>query len=721
MPFCPTCNGRFQEGTFCPKDGTQLLPDGEQPESLVGQVIAGRYRLTKLLGQGGMGEVYAAEHVHITKRVAVKVLHPEISHNPEALARFKQEAQSASSIGHDNIVLIDDFGQMDDGRFYLCMEFLGGSSLAEEMAAAGGMDPIRSLKLMVQVCDGLAAAHKKGIIHRDMKPENVFITKRSDGTELVKILDFGIAKVSGTDENQGLTKTGTVFGTPHYMSPEQALGQKLDHRADIYSMGVMLFEIFTGQVPFKAESFMGILSQHITKPPPAPSTMTPGRTIPKPIEDIILKAMAKEPDQRHGTMLELRNELEQVLKSIGGASADAVAATMALGSGMAQTPTPAPVAPAGASGEVPVARTAGPGTGPGPGAVGPGPGATGPGLQATVGDISGRMAAAPLPGQLPPGPEVGTQPTVAAMDTGQGPAFTPPTGPGPAQQQPTPATPAFQTGPGPAASPTPIPKTMMATSAQAAEAASAAVSPGPAQTAVPVVPSNYGTGTSAPPAKKSNMGMIIGIIAAVVVVLGGGGATAAYLLYFAKNGDDGPTPIAQNDPQKDPQADPKAGTADTPKPEPADKADAGGGTAVATKDTPDTTEAKAITDTDRPDPIAEKPEPRPRPVDKPKPIDKPKPPPKTHFQVKLITVPANARVRLNGRKTLGRTPVTIKIKRGQTMRLLLAHGRCADRWVTITGNADVTKRIKLTKKRWGAPDGIPGANPGGIPGANPFR
>ena len=333
MPFCSTCNGRFQEGTFCPKDGTRLLPDGEAAASLVGQVIAGRYRLTRLLGQGGMGEVYAAEHVHITKRVAVKVLHPEIGSNPEALARFKQEAQSASSIGHDNIVLIDDFGQMDDGRFYLCMEFLEGASLAEEMAIPGAMESVRALSLMLQVCDGLSAAHKKGIVHRDMKPENVFITRRSDGEELVKILDFGIAKVSGTDENQGLTKTGTVFGTPHYMSPEQALGQKLDHRADVYSMGVMLFEVFTGQVPFKAESFMGILSQHITKPPPAPSTMTPGRSIARPIEAIILKAMSKEPDKRHGTMAELRVELHEVLMSIGGADpGGANKGTLALGS-----------------------------------------------------------------------------------------------------------------------------------------------------------------------------------------------------------------------------------------------------------------------------------------------------------------------------------------------------------------------------------------------------
>ena len=274
MLLCPTCNGRFGEGKYCPKDGTTLLPEGEEAQTLEGQVIGGRYRLKRLLGQGGMGEVYEGEHIHITKRVAVKLLHPEISGDPEALVRFRQEAQSASSIGHENIVTIDDFGTMEDGRVYLTMEFLKGLSLAEAMLPPNSLTMVEALDVLLQVGDGLAAAHVKGIVHRDMKPENIFLTARTDGSTSVKILDFGIAKVSGTDRNESLTKTGTVFGTPHYMSPEQALGQKLDHRADIYSMGVILFELVTGQVPFRAESFMGILSQHITKPPPEPSTLT---------------------------------------------------------------------------------------------------------------------------------------------------------------------------------------------------------------------------------------------------------------------------------------------------------------------------------------------------------------------------------------------------------------------------------------------------------------
>ena len=334
--------------------------------SMVGMVIGGRYRLSKLLGEGGMGAVYAAEHINITKTVAVKLLHPEISSNPEAVARFKQEAQSASSIGHPNIIGIDDFFTMEDGRVCLIMEFLKGESLADRMQLPGGLALESAVDLMLQVCAGLAAAHEKGIIHRDMKPENVFIAM-PQGREIVKILDFGIAKVTGNQDNS-LTKTGTVFGTPHYMSPEQALGHKVDARADIYSVGVMLFEIFTGQVPFQSESFMGVLSQHITKPTPAPSSMTPGRPVPPMMEDIILTAMAKEVDKRFSTMNALAGALSafsqalhssQPPKAVTGrvAAADVAArAGLAAPPAVAPTMAAAPGAPAPTQGPGPVAR-----------------------------------------------------------------------------------------------------------------------------------------------------------------------------------------------------------------------------------------------------------------------------------------------------------------------------------------------------------------------------
>ena len=309
------------------------MPD-QRPDSpeaaLVGKVIGGRYRLTKLLGQGGMGEVYSADHIHITKQVAVKLLHAEISTNAEAVARFKQEAQSASSIGHDNIIRIDDFFEIDDGRVCLCMEFLDGQSLDRVIHRLGVEDPVQGIRIICQVCDGLGAAHAKGIIHRDMKPENVFLSRKPDGTDQVKILDFGIAKVTGEEAND-LTKTGMVFGTPHYMSPEQALGHAVDPRSDIYSVGIMLFEMFTGEVPFKAESFMGVLSKHITQPPPSPSKMTVRGRVPDPVERIILKAMAKQPDQRFQNTDELKRALIRAQRAFGGVDGEASAVPTRLG------------------------------------------------------------------------------------------------------------------------------------------------------------------------------------------------------------------------------------------------------------------------------------------------------------------------------------------------------------------------------------------------------
>ena len=698
MSYCPTCNGRFTEGTFCPKDGTTLMPDGEETKSLVGQVIGGRYRLTKLLGQGGMGEVYAGEHIHITKKVAVKLLHQEIHGNEEALVRFRQEAQSSSSIGHDNIVVIDDFGQMDDGRVYLCMEFLDGESLNDAMQVPGGMDTVRAIDVMLQVCEGLTAAHAKGIIHRDMKPENVFLAKRSDGSDVAKILDFGIAKVSGTDENQGLTKTGTVFGTPHYMSPEQALGQKLDHRADVYSVGVMLFEIFTGQVPFKAESFMGILSQHITKPAPQPSTMSSGRSIPRPIEDIILKAMAKEPNDRYGSMAELGEALRAVRAGItpGAAATAPKSATLAMGSG------PGPAMAAGAAG----------------GAVAAG----------------GQVQAAPQPAVAP---------TMAAMPTGQG-----------AAPQPGQATPPPQTGPGPAAA---IPKTMMAGTTGAPMAASMAD--------VPVVPSNAGHLTSPSPAKKSKAGLFIGLGVGLVVLLSGG-AAAGYFLWYVPNqaatllaaaGGEGGTSSGSSGSSGSvgtsgssgttgssgtsgsaatPDASGSSGASTTPekgtdKPEPKNTKVA----LTSTKDKPEpkpepkTTPKPEPKTTPKPEPKPEpkttpKPEPKttPKPKPEPKVTPKPKPkpaPPKTHVEIRIVSVPKNgARLRLGGRKTLGRTPTTLKLKRGKSMRILVARGGYADKWINLTADRDKTITVRLTPRR---PGFIPGGDPGGMPGSDPFR
>ena len=294
------------------------FPEAPPQPSLVGQVLDNKYRVIKLLGEGGMGEVYAAQHLHIDKRVAVKVLKAEIVSNAEAVQRFKQEAAASSSIKHQNIIGIDDFGSLPDGRFYMYMELLDGTPLDQLIQQPMTAD--RLLNILVQSCHGLAAAHAKGIIHRDMKPENIFVTVGPQGQDIPKLLDFGIAKVSGNDGQNHLTRTGTIFGTPFYMAPEQALGNAVDARTDIYAMGVIMYECFAGSLPFQADSFMAVLTQHITKEPDpvAQRAAQAGRQLPPGMAEIITRCMQKEPAKRYQTMDELVNALVAVYRGFAG-------------------------------------------------------------------------------------------------------------------------------------------------------------------------------------------------------------------------------------------------------------------------------------------------------------------------------------------------------------------------------------------------------------------
>jgi serine/threonine-protein kinase len=326
--------------------------EGEAGGALIGQIIDRRYRILRKLGEGGMGEVYAAEHVKIQKQVAIKLLRNEIVTNKEAVARFEQEARSASTIGHKNIIGIDDLGELPDGRIYMAMELLQGHPLNELIKQPVPSD--RLINILIQTGHGLSAAHKKGIVHRDMKPENIFVTRDEDGSDRPKLLDFGIAKVSGNDGNNHLTRTGTIFGTPFYMSPEQALGQVVDHRADIYAVGVIMYEVFCGAVPFRGESFMGILTQHITAEPAPPGQMAMqmGRVLPPGIEQVIGRAMRKDPTERYQSMDELVGDLVRIYRGIAGAGMSgymhAQGQPVALPGGSQQlpvqvTPVPTPV------------------------------------------------------------------------------------------------------------------------------------------------------------------------------------------------------------------------------------------------------------------------------------------------------------------------------------------------------------------------------------------
>jgi eukaryotic-like serine/threonine-protein kinase len=278
----------------------------EVADPLISQLVADRYRILRKLGEGGMGSVYLAEHVVIQKKFALKVLAPELARRADLVARFLQEARSASRISHENVIDISDFGQSPDGLVYIAMEFLDGKDLGEIVRSQGAMAWRDARDIVLQICRALRAAHDKGIVHRDMKPENIFLVHREGQPHFVKILDFGIAKVMGLDPNgPRLTRTGMIFGTPEYMAPEQAEGKDTDHRADIYAVGCIMYHLITGQTPFVAESFMTMLTKHLMEDPVPPSMRRPDLVITPEMDVLVLKALEKDRDKRWQSMAEL--------------------------------------------------------------------------------------------------------------------------------------------------------------------------------------------------------------------------------------------------------------------------------------------------------------------------------------------------------------------------------------------------------------------------------
>ncbi len=301
MASCPTCKGEFENSAFCPKDGTRLV-DGPR-------LLGDRYRLIRKVGAGAMGEVYEAEHVYMKRRVAVKLLHRHFASNAELIARLQREAQTTSGLGHPNIVESLDFGHAADGQVYLVMEWLDGESLAERIERAP-IDLDTALLIARQTCAGAAEAHDHGVIHRDLKPANLFLTKDRRGELQVKVLDFGIAKLA--QQGTELTGTGILIGTPNYMAPEQAMGEALDGRADIYAVGVILYEMLTGAVPFQADTPLAVLHQHTTRMPMLPSARAPERPISAALDDLVFRCLAKLPEDRFGSMGELGVAIEDI-------------------------------------------------------------------------------------------------------------------------------------------------------------------------------------------------------------------------------------------------------------------------------------------------------------------------------------------------------------------------------------------------------------------------
>ncbi len=275
--------------------------------------LVGEYRIERQLGRGGMGTVYAARHPVIGKRVAIKVLAAELCNDPALVRRFVDEARAVNKIGHPNIIDIFAFGQLgppDRPQQYFVMDYLEGETLAARLARSPPIAHDEARRLLVQTADALEAAHRERIIHRDLKPENLWIARPKHGESFVKVLDFGVAKLLELTAGQNVTVTGTVIGTPYFMAPEQCLGQSVDQRADIYSLGVVLYEVFTGKLPFAGKTFAEIVAQKVAAPPPRPGQLRP---LPAALDDLIVACLKIDPAQRPQSAAEVARRLEHAL------------------------------------------------------------------------------------------------------------------------------------------------------------------------------------------------------------------------------------------------------------------------------------------------------------------------------------------------------------------------------------------------------------------------
>jgi len=324
LPFCRQCELFLnEEAMFCSECGMPLvLPRGEHPyyehhhsaslptirlknpDPLIGHLIDGKYELTAKLGEGGMSVVYRARRVHIGDEVAVKILLRKFITNDGALARFRREARAAAMLHHPNVITIHDFGETGDENApaFIVMEFVKGTPLRDLLNSEKQFSPERALRLMRGICSGVGSAHRQGVVHRDLKPENIIVVAPDEDNEFesVRVLDFGLAKMLSD------AHMGTVVGTPYYMSPEQCLGETLDARSDVYSLGAMLYEMLTGERPFMAETVSGVINKHLYEdPPPLPGSVA----VPRRVSLAITRALAKDPDQRPQTATELARQL----------------------------------------------------------------------------------------------------------------------------------------------------------------------------------------------------------------------------------------------------------------------------------------------------------------------------------------------------------------------------------------------------------------------------
>ncbi|HEY3500735.1 MAG TPA: serine/threonine-protein kinase [Polyangiaceae bacterium] len=304
---CEACGHENVEGArFCAKCGALMPVEAEGPDPLVGQLVGGRYRVTGVLGEGGMGKVYVGEQQmgSTVRKVAIKTLHTHLSKDPSVLQRFHRECGTVAQLEHPNTIKFFDFGATQDGTLYIAMEFVAGKPLSEVLRIDGALKPERVVTIMRQVCGALDEAHLQGIVHRDLKPDNIILTVRAGEHDFVKVLDFGIAarrESADAQKEQKLTQQGMVLGTPPYMSPEQFTGKELDARSDVYSLGVMAYEMLSGKLPFEADTPWQWATQHMTAQPTPFEVAAPSLAIPSGMRDAIMKSLSKNREQRQAS------------------------------------------------------------------------------------------------------------------------------------------------------------------------------------------------------------------------------------------------------------------------------------------------------------------------------------------------------------------------------------------------------------------------------------
>ena len=327
---CPHCQAPLTaEARFCGACGKATSPTESDPRiplaavaELAGKEIAGRYRILTKIGEGGMGAVYRGEQISLRRVVAVKLLRAELSANLTLLRRFSAEAEAVAKLSHPNTVNVYDFGQDTDGALFIAMEYIDGRSLRDVVAKEGPLPPARALSIAGQVAASLADAHARNIVHRDLKPDNVMLQERGRQRDVVRVLDFGIAKLRDDSRatQQAMTQAGDMLGTPQYMAPEQIKGDAVDGRCDVYALGCMIYEMVTGRLPFEAPTIMAMLSKHLIEAPVPPSQRRPDLGLPAVLDQLVMAAMAKDPAQRPATMEHVGEQLAALAASLPATS-----------------------------------------------------------------------------------------------------------------------------------------------------------------------------------------------------------------------------------------------------------------------------------------------------------------------------------------------------------------------------------------------------------------